>query len=125
VIRSEIDSIRVPHLLARLALSERQFERRFVRAIGVTPHAYIRISRFRAAMRMVRSRRCRNLADVADALGYVDQSHFIKDAKTYSGYSPKQLTEVLRLGTELPCAVVVPDGAAPRAHPPEITGLPK
>ena len=47
LIRRDIWSIRVPQLLKRLRVSERHLERRFVRAIGVPPHQYIRILRFR------------------------------------------------------------------------------
>jgi len=46
LIQKGIRSIRVPQLLKRLNVSERQFERRFVRAVGVSPHHYIRIVRF-------------------------------------------------------------------------------
>jgi AraC-like DNA-binding protein len=87
LIQKEIRSIRVPRLLKCLNVSERQFERRFVRAIGVSPHHYIRILRFREAVRLIKANQFERLSDVAYDLNYVDQSHFIKDIKAVSGYN--------------------------------------
>ena len=105
LIQNGIRSIRVPHLLKCLKVSERQFERRFVRAIGVPPHQYIRIVRFREALRLLRANRFERLSDVAYDLNYVDQSHFIKDVKAFAGYTPTSLVETIRAGIDLPCAV--------------------
>jgi AraC-like DNA-binding protein len=107
LIRRDVRSIRVPQLLKRLNVSERQFERRFVRAIGVSPHHYIRIVRFREAMRLMKVNQFERLSDVAHDLNYVDQSHFIKDVKAFSGYTPKGLLETVQTGIDLPCALIV------------------
>jgi AraC-like DNA-binding protein len=107
LIRNGIRSIRVPHLLKCLKVSERQFERRFVRAIGVPPHKYIRIVRFREALRLMRANRFERLSDVAYDLNYVDQSHFIKDVKVFAGYTPTSLVETIQSGIDLPCAVIL------------------
>jgi AraC-like DNA-binding protein len=107
LIQHGIRSIRVPHLLKRLKVSERQFERRFVRAIGVSPHQYIRIVRFREAVRLMRANRFERLSDVAYDLHYVDQSHFIKDVRAFSGYAPTALIRTVQAGVDLPCAVIL------------------
>jgi AraC-like DNA-binding protein len=106
LIQKGIRSIRVPHVLKCLKVSERQFERRFVRAIGVSPHQYIRIVRFREAMRLMKANRFERLSDVAYDLGYVDQSHFIKDVRAFSGYAPTGLAQTVRAGIDLPCALI-------------------
>jgi AraC-like DNA-binding protein len=112
LIRQRIRSIRVPELLKCLNVSERQFERRFVQAIGVSPHHYIRIVRFREAMRLIKANQFERLSDVAYDLNYVDQSHFIKDMKAFSGYTPTRLVQTIQAGTDLPCALIMapPDG---------------
>jgi AraC-like DNA-binding protein len=110
LIRSDIRSIRVPQLLKRLRVSERQLERRFVRAIGVSPHQYIRILRFREAVQLIKRHQFERLSDVAYDLNYVDQSHFIKDIKAFSGYTPKRLVQTVRDGVDLPCALIVMPG---------------
>jgi AraC-like DNA-binding protein len=107
LIQKGIPSIRVPQLLKSLKVSERQFERRFIRAIGVSPHQYIRIVRFREAMRLIKAHRFERLSDVAYDLNYVDQSHFIKDIKTFSGYTPTGLVQTVQAGIDLPCALIL------------------
>jgi len=107
LIREGIRTIRVPRLLKCLNLSERQFERRFVRAVGVSPHNYIRIERFRAAIRLIKANRFQRLSDIAYDLNYVDQSHFIKDMKAFSGHTPKHLVHAVHAGIELPCALIM------------------
>jgi len=107
LIRRGIRSVRVPQLLKRLNVSERQFERRFVRAVGVSPHHYIRIMRFQEALRLMKARRFDKLSDVAYDLNYVDQSHFIKDMKAFSGYRPTDLVQTVQDGISLPCGLIV------------------
>jgi AraC-like DNA-binding protein len=107
LIRREIRSIRVPQLLKWLNVSERQFERRFVRAVGVSPHHYIRIVRFREAVRLMKANQFERLSDVAYDLQYVDQSHFIKDVKAFSGYTPTRLVQAVQSGINLPCALIL------------------
>ena len=107
LIQARIRSIRIPHVLQRLRLSERQFERRFIRAIGVSPHTYLRIARFQEALQLIRARRFERLADVAYDLNYADQSHFIKDVKAFSGCTPTELAQTVQAGISLPCALIV------------------
>ena len=106
LIRRDTWSIRVPQLLKRLHVSERHLERRFVRAMGVSPHQYIRILRFREALHLMKAGQFDRLSDVAYDLNYVDQSHFIKDTKALSGYTPKQLVTMVDAGVDLPCALI-------------------
>ena len=94
-------------MLKRLNVSERQFERRFVRAVGVSPHHYIRIVRFQEAMRLIKANQFERLSDVAYDLNYVDQSHFIKDIKAFSGYTPTDLVKTVQAGIGLPCALIL------------------
>jgi AraC-like DNA-binding protein len=101
LIHGQIRSIRVPHLLHALNLSERQFERRFLRAVGVSPHHYIRIMRFQEAVRLMKTRQFDRLSDIAYDLNYADQSHFIKDIKDFSGHTPKSLSQTVRCEEQL------------------------
>lgn len=107
LIQQGIRSIRVPQLLKCLNVSERQFERRFVRAIGVSPHHYIRIARFQKALRLIKANRFDRLSDVAYDLNYVDQSHFTKDIKAFSGYTPTRLVQAVQTGINLPCTLIL------------------
>jgi AraC-like DNA-binding protein len=87
-------SVTVKGLLERLSLSERQFERRFLQSVGITPQSYIRIKRFQEALRCISTGQHRRLTDIAHALNYYDQSHFIRDIKAFSGMTPKGLLQI-------------------------------
>jgi len=81
----------VKSLLEYLSISERHFERRFSQTVGVSPRSYIRIARLNEAIRLIKIGRYGKLTDLAHALGYYDQSHFIRDIKTVSGITPKAI----------------------------------
>lgn len=93
VIHRHSASIAVRDLLAHLSLSERQFERRFTQTVGLSPQFYIRVKRFNEAVRLMKTRRFERLTDVAHALNFYDQSHFIRDIKAFSGVTPKSLSQ--------------------------------
>jgi AraC-like DNA-binding protein len=71
-------------------LSERQLERKFKATIGLPPQQFLRISRFEKALELIQNKQNTNLTDIAFELNYTDQSHFIKEFKQFTGYSPKQ-----------------------------------
>lgn len=90
-IRDNISSISVNELLHAFPISERQFQKRFARVVGMPPRLYIRIRRINEALRMMHSGQYERLSDVALALNYYDQSHFIRDMKLYSWVSPRHI----------------------------------
>jgi AraC-like DNA-binding protein len=122
LIHQGIRSIRVPQLLKCLNVSERQFERRFVRAIGLSPHHYIRIVRFQEAVRLIKTNQFERLSDVAYDLNYVDQSHFIKDMKQFSGYTPTSLAQTVQTCIDLPCARILARTRRPSADGGDVLG---
>ena len=90
-IHQNIASVTKKDLLDHFAISERQFERRFIQTVGITPQAYIRVKRFNEAIRLMKTREFETLTDVAHALNFYDQSHFIHDLKEFSGITPKSI----------------------------------
>lgn len=106
LIHRDIRLRRVHQLLKCLKVSERQFERRFIRATGVSPHQYIRVARFQEAIRLMKTARFSHLCDLAYDLSYADQSHFIKDVKEFSGFTPRRLCEIVRTCVDLPCGLI-------------------
>jgi AraC-like DNA-binding protein len=76
-----------------LHISERQFERRFTQTVGLSPHVYIRVKRFNEAIRLIKTGQFERLTDVAYALNFSDQSHFIRDIKAFSGMTPTSLAQ--------------------------------
>lgn len=90
-IQVHIKVISVKMLLDAFPISERQFQKRFTRVVGMRPNLYIRVRRVNEALRMMHSGHYERLSGVAYALSYYDQSHFIRDMKLFSWVSPKHL----------------------------------
>jgi AraC-like DNA-binding protein len=90
-IHNHIGLVTVKQLLEYLSLSERQFEKRFTQAVGLSPQFYIRVKRFNEALHLMKTRPFEKLTDIAYHLNYYDQSHFIRDVKAFSGLTPKSL----------------------------------
>jgi AraC-like DNA-binding protein len=90
-------SLHIESVYRELFLSPRQFERRFSDNVGISPKQFASIVRFQETLRRLRG--VQNLTEVAQSLGYHDQSHFIKDFKRISGISPGRFVEDEELGT--------------------------
>jgi AraC-like DNA-binding protein len=93
LIHANSGSLHVKDLLDAFHISERQFERRFTQTVGLPPQVYLRVKRFNAAIRLIKTRRFERLTDVAAALNFTDQSHFIRDIKAFSGMTPTSLAQ--------------------------------
>lgn len=86
---------RVADLAHSLGLSKRTLERRFVDHIGATPKKVARVIRLRNAI--LRKARLPGWADVAQAVGYYDQSHMIHDFLELYGMTPETLYPQIRV----------------------------
>ena len=81
-------------LAKQLHLTERTLERKFLRYIGLPPNKFMRIKRFNSAYEKLKGYKG-SLAELSYDSGYYDQSHFIRDMKTFSGMTPKNLQKIL------------------------------
>jgi len=83
--------------LARFAneacLSIRQFEKRFVQKIGVTPKYYARICRFYQAYELKEFQPELDWLSIALQTGYSDYQHLVKDFKQFAGTAPNSLIQ--------------------------------
>lgn len=77
-------------LYSNLKISGRSVERRFRAHIGISPHLFARIMRFHNALIQIEKGNYGKLSDVAYDNGYTDQPHFIREFKSFSGFSPYQ-----------------------------------
>jgi AraC-like DNA-binding protein len=67
-------------------LSVRQFDRKFKEYAGFSPKTYVRLVRLSKALKEHHNNK--SLTQIAYDCGYYDQSHFIHDVKTFTGYHP-------------------------------------
>jgi len=88
--------ISVTELSSIVCLSKKQFERWFHSLVGINPKEYTRIVRFQKALAQMQHQSDKdfNLAQIAYVSGYADQSHFIREFKKFSGYTPMSLLKV-------------------------------
>lgn len=74
----------------RFYISPRQLQRRFKYFIGVSPERYIQILKFQKSINVIQQNHFKSLTDIAYELGYSDQSHFIRQFRSFSGLAPKE-----------------------------------
>ena len=75
-------------------LSYKQFNRIFSEYVGVNPKEFARIVRFQRALYTLQMNPSMDFTTLALECGYYDQSHLIKDFKTFSGYTPSEYLAV-------------------------------
>jgi AraC-like DNA-binding protein len=90
LIRKTRGNVRVEQLASFACLGKKQFERTFSSHIGMTPKNYLKTIRMQAAIYSKSKREPVSLTELAFESGYYDQSHFIHDFKTMTGYTPRQ-----------------------------------
>jgi AraC-like DNA-binding protein len=90
-------------LASDLGVSERQFRRRCLDAVGYGPKTLHRILRFRRFVSLLDAAEHRlDLAQVAVEVGYADQAHLTRESARLAGLPPAALARVRRLGAPDP-----------------------
>lgn len=84
----------ISEMMEKVPMSRRNFERRFLNEVGVSPKVYAKIRRFGYTCKLMAGKRDINLMDVLCEGGYYDQSHFIKDFKYFSDRTPRIYAKV-------------------------------
>lgn len=80
--------VTVREMTQQLGVSERQLERKFAHAFGISPKRLARITRFLNACRILRRENSEELAQLACRCGYYDQAHFTHDFRGLAGMTP-------------------------------------
>lgn len=88
-ILSQKGTTSISSLTQHLGISRRHFERRFKALVGISPKQYSRIIRFQQVLRYPFEPREMSLANLAFICGYSDQPHFIREFKTFAGFTPR------------------------------------
>lgn len=81
-------------------MSLRNFERRFIDEVGMSPKLYTRITRFFLALENKMMHPQKNWTAITHESGYFDQAHFIKECKEFSSRAPEELFQFTPPPTE-------------------------
>ncbi|RXK60792.1 AraC family transcriptional regulator [Lacibacter luteus] len=80
--------------------SERQLERSFKSATGLSFGKFQRICRFEKALQLLSSSTYSELTSLAFDLDFTDQSHFIKEFRSFAGVTPYSFIKQKNIGSE-------------------------
>ncbi len=83
-------NIDIEKLADILDISRRSLDRLFKKYIGTSANIYLRIIKIKYTRENLRNLKFESLTQVGYENGYFDQSHFIKEFKTFMQKSPKQ-----------------------------------
>jgi AraC-like DNA-binding protein len=81
-------------IASRYNITPRYLQKLFLQYTGIPPKLYGKINRFQQSLRLI-SNKENTLTSIAYDCGYFDQSHFIREFKSFTGltpsaYSPEQ-----------------------------------
>lgn len=91
LIQAKHGNIRIRDLCDEVNMSQTNLEDYFKGMIGVTPKHYCRIIRFIAAYRFILNNTHIEWDALVYRFNFFDQAHFIRDFKTFFGYSPSKI----------------------------------
>ncbi|XDD45545.1 helix-turn-helix domain-containing protein [Leptospira sp. WS39.C2] len=74
-------------------MSERTLQRKFQNYVGLTPKQFAKIIRFQTSLVELNGNKKSKLTDIAYGNGYADQSHFIRNFKSFTKEKPFQFRE--------------------------------
>lgn len=77
----------IDNLATRYGVSSRYLQKIFVQHTGLTPKLYGKINRFQNSLQLIASKNL-SLTAIAYECGYFDQSHFIREFKSFTGKTP-------------------------------------
>jgi AraC-like DNA-binding protein len=88
LINSNFVDVKVSQLSDITCLSDKQFCRVFNDYVGLQPKNFIKIVRLQASIYYMQKLQPKSKTELAYLCGYYDQAHFIKDFKSFTGYTP-------------------------------------
>lgn len=75
------------NLARQYGITSRYLQKIFLQYTGLTPKLYSKINRFQNSLQLIAANR-HSLTDITYECGYFDQSHFIREFKSFTGITP-------------------------------------
>lgn len=99
LINKHYGNVNLKQIYANLNVSARTMQRSFQVNVGISPKEYIRIVRFNSLFQYLLSNRMEDWQEIIYRFGYYDQSHFIHDFKSVTGFPPLKFIDFSQHGT--------------------------
>ncbi len=80
---------KIKSIASQYGVTPRYLQKLFLDHVGVTPKVLQKINRFQSTLACL-SQEESSLTDIAYSCGYFDQSHFIREFKSFTGVSPSK-----------------------------------
>lgn len=87
-------SVDITTLADTVCLGERQFRRAFNQKFGISPKQFLRIIRIQRVLFFLQHTPDITFVQLAYSCGFSDQSHMIKEFRTFSGYTPEEYVAI-------------------------------
>lgn len=87
---------KIEEVALAVGLSERQLQRRFNQAVGLTPKQFARVRRLRSTTVAMLGRELTDWAGLAADAGYTDQSHLTHELNALTGHLPTSFERRVR-----------------------------
>lgn len=88
-IKAKKGEVRFNALTTHFNINYKKVERLFQFYMGITPKTYVRIIRFNATIHLRGQLEGLNLTQLGNEVGFFDQSHFIREFKSFSSLTPR------------------------------------
>lgn len=88
--------IRIDELSRNLGYSQRYMSKMIRAGFGVSPKTLCKYMKFQKSLEYLGCRNDMDITEVSNALGYYDQSHFVKYFKEFTGITPKNYVSMVR-----------------------------
>lgn len=96
ILYRERGACRIQDVIKICNTTRRTLERNFNENLGMSPKSYALNVRFDKAKKAISHNPFIELTELAHALGYYDQAHFIKEFKAYCGCTPSEFAESVK-----------------------------
>jgi len=91
---SKPNQISLKEISGKVGYSQKHIIKIFKDDVGVTPKEFLKVIRFQKTIQEIEQQKNINWASLASDCGFYDQSHFIADFKTFSGFTPAEYVKL-------------------------------
>lgn len=88
--------IRIDEMSRHLGYSQRYMGKMIRAGFGMSPKTLCKYMKFQKALEYLGCRKDMDITEVSNALGYYDQSHFVKYFKEFTGETPRSYVSMIR-----------------------------